>query len=228
MAAINFTIESTLRTKVPKVRLGIITCDIHVSISGKDQLSDFKKVEDRMRSILDSLPEKDWPTVSASRAAYKLCGKDPSRYRPSAELLLRRVRTGKELPTISNVVDVINIVSMKTGFSIGGFDREKVVGDVILSVGDDQSYATIGGRDLNIEGMPAVRDERGYFGTPTSDSGRTMITEHTSKILIAVYDFGSDAQLDSVLEMFSDLLTKWCSATNINRQVIIKGQRTEL
>lgn len=220
MAVINISIGSSMRTVVPKVRLGIISCDIVVSPSDNAQVSAFNNVEDEMRAILNTHPEKEWATVMASRTAYKLCGKDPSRYRPSAELLLRRVRTGKELPTISNVVDVINLVSMKTGFSVGGFDLEKVAGDVVLSVGDDQSYSTIGGRDLNIEGMPAVRDEVGYFGTPTSDSARTMITQRTSKLLIAVYDFGNDGQLDSVLEMFLDLLTKWCSASNVNRQVV--------
>ena len=60
------------------------------------------------------------PAIQATRQAYKAFGKDPNRYRPSAEALCRRAVKGLPLYRISALVDIINIVSMRSGFSIGG------------------------------------------------------------------------------------------------------------
>ena len=57
---------------------------------------------------------KQQPAIAATREAYKRCGKDPSRYRPSAEALRRRLMRGLELYQIDTLVDLINLVSLRT------------------------------------------------------------------------------------------------------------------
>jgi len=64
---------------------------------------------------------KKQPVIAATREAYKRCGKDPGRYRPSAEALRRRLMRGIALYQIDTLVDLINLVSLRTGHSIGGF-----------------------------------------------------------------------------------------------------------
>ena len=74
-------------------------------------------------------------------------------------------------------MDLINLVSLKTRYSIGGFDADKVEGDVMLGVGKaDEKFEAIGRGMLNIEGLPVYRDDIGAIGTPTSDEERTSRT----------------------------------------------------
>ena len=128
---------------------------------------------------------KNIATIAATREAYKRCGKDPSRYRPSAEALRRRLLRGIPLYQIDTLVDLINLVSLRTGYSIGGFDADKIVGDhVELGIGEaDEPFEGIGRGILNIQGLPLYRDEEGGIGTPTSDHERTKLTVGTTHLL---------------------------------------------
>lgn len=154
--------------------------------------------------------------IDAARKAYKACGKDPARYRLSAEALLRRVVSGKELYQINNVVDQLNLVSITSGFSIGGYDAAKIQGDISFGIGvAGEPYRGIGRGELNIEGLPVFRDGLGAFGTPTSDSQRTEVSGQTSRFLMILIDFGGDDQLETAKQMAISLLKKYCRATNI-------------
>ena len=86
------------------------------------------EVEQRLRGELTFESVKALPSIAATRAVYKLCGKDPSRYRPASEQLIRRMLQGKELYQIDTLVDLVNLASIAYGYSIGGFDADKFVG----------------------------------------------------------------------------------------------------
>lgn len=98
----------------------------------------------RARYTVDSI--KDMDAIRATRAAYRALGKDPSRYRPSSEALCRRVLRGMELYRVNTAVDLINLVSMETGYSIGGFDADKIAGtNLVLGIGNEgEPYEGIG------------------------------------------------------------------------------------
>ena len=68
------------------------------------------------------------PAIAATRAAYKALGKEPNRYRPSAEALTRRCVKGLELYRTLTIIDLTNLLSLITGHSIGAFDRDAIVG----------------------------------------------------------------------------------------------------
>ena len=70
--------------------------------------------------------------ILATRNVYKKLGKDPNRYRPSAEALRRRILKGNELYKINTLVDAINLISLKTGYSVGGFDANLIQGNLEL------------------------------------------------------------------------------------------------
>ena len=132
---------------------------------------DIHALEDRFRQELTTESLKDLPSIAATRRVYKACGKDPSRYRPASEQLIRRMLQGKELYQIDTLVDLINLASIAYGYSIGGFDADKFVGDTLtLGVGrEGEPYEGIGRGMLNIAGLPVYRDAEGGVGTPTSD-----------------------------------------------------------
>lgn len=128
------------------------------------------------------------PAIAATRAAYKALGKEPNRYRPSAEALCRRCVKGMELYRTLAIIDLINLVSIKTGHSIGGFDRDAIVGgDLTLGVGrEGEPYEAIGRGQLNIACLPVFRDAVGGVGTPTSDNDRTKLSEDTHRLLMTI------------------------------------------
>src|SRR6202163_3381454 len=131
------------------------------------------------------------PQISATRTAYKALGKDPARYRGSAEALLRRVIAGKSLPQINAVVDIINLVSVESRLPIGLYDLAHVSGGIVFRAGRaGETYKGIGKNDLNLEGLPIFCDALGPHGSPTSDSERTMVTSETKQVLAIIISFG--------------------------------------
>lgn len=153
------------------------------------------------------------PAIAATREAYKRCGKDPSRYRPSAEALRRRLMRGLALYQIDTLVDLINLVSLRTGYSIGGFDADKIQGtDLELGIGRaEEPFEGIGRGVLNIEGLPVYRDRIGGIGTPTSDNERTKMGLETRHILAIVNGYSGGEGLKEAAGMIQDLLRKYAS-----------------
>ena len=151
---------------------------------------------EQFRNELTTETLKDISGIAATRRVYRACGKDPSRYRPASEALIRRILQGKKLYQIDTLVDLINLASIVYGYSIGGFDADKMVGEQLtLGIGKaDEPYEGIGRGLINIEGLPVYRDEIGGVGTPTSDHERTKITAQTNHLLVLIngYDGNED------------------------------------
>lgn len=154
------------------------------------------------------------PAILTTRQAYKRCGKDPGRYRPSAEALRRRLMRGIPLYQIDNLVDIINLVSLRTGYSIGGFDADKIQGAQLeLGIGKaGEPFEAIGRGELNIEGLPVYRDGVGGIGTPTSDHERTKMGLNTTRILAIVNGYNGREGLPQAAEMLQQLLKKYAGS----------------
>lgn len=215
---VNIEIEEGFRRACPGFRGVAISADI-VNSEPDDALwceIDSRVAAYREAYTVDSV--KDIDAIRATRDAYRALGKDPSRYRPSAEALCRRVLCGMQLYRVSTVVDLVNLVSMETGYSIGGFDADKIVGDrLVLGVGrDGEPYEGIGRGPLNIASLPVYRDGAGGIGTPTSDNERTKIDLATSHLLLIVNSYGATSP-DDAAEELEALLLKYASASNIDK-----------
>ncbi len=158
---------------------------------------------------------KEITSIAATRRVYKACGKDPSRYRPASEALIRRVLQGKELYQRDTLVDLVNLASMAFGYSIGGFDADKFVGDTLtLGIGrEGEPYEGIGRGMINIQGLPVYRDAEGGVGTPTSDHERTKMSLETKHLLILIngYD-GNRQRVCENAEYLQDLLRKYAQS----------------
>ena len=184
----------------------------------KELWDEIHALEDRFRQELTTESLKDLPSIAATRRVYKACGKDPSRYRPSSEALIRRVVQGKDLYQIDTLVDLINLASMKFGYSIGGFDADKFEGDTLtLGVGKkDEPYEGIGRGILNIEGMPVYRDSRGGVGTPTSDNERTKIELSTTHLFVIVNGYDGNRETVNANALYiKDLLERFAEGKDI-------------
>jgi len=161
------------------------------------------------------------PQVEATRSAYKALGKDPARYRGSAEALLRRIVAGSGLPQINAVVDVINLVSVESRLPIGLYDLAHVQSEIVFRRGRaGETYKGIGKFDLNLEGLPVFCDSVGPHGSPTSDSERTMVTAETTQVLAVIVSFGGADGLERWAQRMLTLFTQYAAAKNTEIQII--------
>ena len=159
---------------------------------------------------------KEMSSIAATRSVYRACGKDPSRYRPASEALIRRILQGKALYQIDTLVDLINLASIAYGYSIGGFDADKFVGDTLtLGIGrEGEPYEGIGRGLINIHGLAVYRDAIGGVGTPTSDNERTKIDINTRHLMVLIngYD-GCEERVKDNARYILDLLAKYCQSS---------------
>ncbi len=138
----------------------------------------------RLPSEIDGLHE--------ARTLYNDFGMEPTRYRPSSEALLRRVLQDRDLYRISNVVDCCNLASLSFLLPIGLYDLDRVDGDVTLRAGHaGEGYPGIRKGTISLEGRLGLFDAQGGFGSPTSDSARTSVSESTRRLLGVVMATGS-------------------------------------
>lgn len=176
---------------------------------------DIEAMGNKFRAELTTDTLKDITSIAATRRVYKACGKDPSRYRPASEALIRRLLQGKELYQRDTLVDLVNLASIAYGYSIGGFDADKFVGDTLtLGVGrEGEPYEGIGRGMINIHGLPVYRDAIGGVGTPTSDNERTKMTIDTTHLVVLIngYD-GNEQRVRENAEFIQSLLRKYCQS----------------
>lgn len=212
----------TISEEFKKIFPDFAGCALTATVKNSEPDENLWKViallSDNYRQVLTDESIKQMPPIHATREAYKKFGKAPSRYRPAAEALLRRIVKGEELYKINTLADLVNLASIYTGYSIGGFDLDKIKGDLVLGIGRaGEPYEGIGRGMLNIENLPVYRDNVGGVGTPTSDNERTKITLETTKFLLLVN--GYDGSCDGVMqcaEYTQQLIKKYCNAEHCN------------
>ena len=215
------TIDAKLKAKCPRTALACVTAHVVAGASPAALLQEMKMRENEIqklpfpRGVLESMQ------VETARKAYKALGKDPARYRGSAEALLRRVVAGKGLPQINAVVDVINLVSVESRLPVGLYDLEHIVGDIVFRAGrEGETYKGIGKYDLNLEGLPLFADTGGPHGSATSDSERTMVTGATKQVLAVLISFSGMEGLGRWAQRMSDLLKQHAAAQDVEIRMV--------
>lgn len=213
---IEITLSDQIKQACPDLHIAVIECDVTNTPSDSKLWDEITAFEKEFRSTCEMAQINKRLPIAATRAAYKAFGKDPNRYRPSAEALSRRVVKEMSLYRIDTLVDLVNLVSLKTGFSIGGFDAEKVEGALELGVGRaDEKFDAIGRGSLNIEGLPVYRDQVGGIGTPTSDEEKTKISLNTKKLLMIINGYSGMGGLKEAAALASTLLNDFVNAKNV-------------
>jgi DNA/RNA-binding domain of Phe-tRNA-synthetase-like protein len=214
------TIDPKLKAKCPRTALACVTARVETGPTPAALLEEMKLRESEIQRLPFPRGVLAAPQVEATRAAYKALGKDPARYRGSAEALLRRMVAGKGLPQINSVVDVINLVSVESRLPIGLYDLGHVTGEIVFRAGlAGETYKGIGKYDLNLEGLPIFCDTAGPHGSPTSDSERTMVTAATKEVLAVIVSFGGVENLSRWTERISSLLAQHAAGKDLKSEL---------
>lgn len=209
--------EDIIREKAPGLTVALITADVSNGETTESLWQEIVECAESLKSSMAIEMVNKRPAIAATRLAYKAFGKDPNRYRPSAEALTRRAVKGMELYRTLAIIDLINLVSLNTGHSIGAFDADRIEGDTLtLGVGrENEPYQAIGRGVLNIAGLPVWRDSVGGVGTPTSDNERTKLSTDTQHLVVTVNCYCDTPSAEQTAAHITDLLKKYAQATNI-------------
>ncbi len=206
-----------IRAAAPDLKVMVVEAEVSNAPTGDELWAELTQACSELAAMPMEAVNKR-PAVAATRAAYKALGKDPNRYRPSAEALTRRAVKGLELYRTTALVDLINLLSLRSGHSIGGFDADAVSGpSICLGRGRaGEPYEAIGRGMLNIEGLPVWRDAVGGIGTPTSDNDRTKMSPATGRLLMTVNMYGPSEMSEADFEaLMTRLLEQYASARHI-------------
>ncbi|MGA8223065.1 MAG: phenylalanine--tRNA ligase beta subunit-related protein [Candidatus Acidiferrales bacterium] len=205
-----------IRIELPGVKLGALEADaVQVMLVDRDLAKLMDEVCERKRRgfSLESLVEAE--EIRAVRGMFREWGMDPSKYRPSSEALLRRVVQGKGLYRVSNVVDICNVGSIETGWPYGCYDRSRIRAPIAFRHGAaSERYEGIGKKVWHLESRPVLADPDGPFGSPISDSTRSMITESAREILAVIYAPAAapDASIERAMTRLGERLTQFAGA----------------
>ena len=207
-------IEKEILDKLPS--FNIIAYKMDIDILSSDIIEEeIKKYESMIKEEYSLEEVLNIPLIKEARDSYKILGKDPSRYRLAVESLYRRLVKGYGLYRINNVVDAGNILSIEVARSTAILDYEKIVGDVTIRLGKEtDEYYGIGRGLINVSNIPVYVDSISPFGSTTSDTERTMITNSTKTILVFVICF-SDKEIKEDKLKTLDIFKKYANARNI-------------
>lgn len=219
---IEVKISNELKELCPNLVLGCIQAAVTLK---ENDTALSKEITNLCNQIKDNFEIEEIasiPEISAARETYKKLGKSPSRYRVSSEALLRRVVQGKGLYKINNIVDINNLISLKSNYSIGTYDIGKVHPPITLTIGKEgQTYKGIGKELINIANLPVFTDCSGNFGSPTSDSERAMITLDTKRILMNIISFSGVKNVAEYLDYAKQLLEVYAEGKEIETKIVV-------
>lgn len=226
----NISISEEIATACPDLHVLALSCDVCNSEPDERLWQEIADEEKAVRETVKLEQINKWLPIQATRQAYKRLGKDPNRYRPSSEALRRCILRGLPLYKVDTLVDLINLVSIRSGYSIGGFDVDKIAGgSLVLGVGrEGEIYHGIGRGELNIAGLPVYRDAVGGIGTPTSDEERTKIGLDTTHLLMIINGYSGLEGLEAAGKYAVGLLSKYVSAINMEAELVTAKDRTKI
>ena len=208
-------ISEEIKKRWPNTVLGVLYATVKVNESCEELINEIDDYCNGLKEELNLTELVEERNIRAGREAYKALGKSPSKYRLSSEALIRRILQGKGLYRVNNIVDINNLISIKTKHPVGSYDLSNVGSSLVLDrAKEGEKYKGIGKELLNIEFLPVLIDEKGAFGSPTSDSERAMIRETSEEIIMCIYSFNGEAQLEEYLVEARRLLEKYASGSN--------------
>jgi len=213
-------IDSELKTAFPD--LTVLTLHINgVQIQKRGaELEKFKvTVTEQVRNEYDLETVKDHPTFRAYRDFFWSIKIDPTKIRPAAEALIRRILAGKTLPCINTLVDAYNLASIKTRIALATFDTDKLEGDLLMRFAEEgEQFSGIGmDKPLILRGGEIVVSDKEKLVAiyPYRDADNTKVTEKTKNILIVVCGVPRipRQELEKASDVALEYVTRFCDGT---------------
>lgn len=187
----DFNSSSDVKKRFPD--LSVLTFsvnDVKISKSNDELVKLKERVFRDVRERYDIETLKDVSIFRAYRDFFWRIGVDPTKSRPAAEALVRRVLTGKVIPNINTLVDVYNLASIKSEVALAAFDEDKLEGVLTMRFAFiGEKFLGIGmNKPVNLEGGEVVisDSEKPVALYPYRDADCSKVTEGTKNVLMLV------------------------------------------
>lgn len=218
---INIVICEELKKVCPEMTLGCIQAQVKVENSRDSLWKEINSYCDVLKKEIHIEELAALAKIKDGREVYKKLGKVPSKYRLSSEALIRRVLQGKGVYKINNIVDINNLISLKSEFPVGSYNIKNLHSPVSLMIGKEgEQYKGIGKEFISIENLPVLKDSISSFGSPTSDSERAMITNNVSEILMCIFSFSGRTDIEEYIKYAKELLERYANGKEIKTKII--------
>ncbi len=219
----DFAIGPDVLERFPGVRLALVVVrGASNPASPPEVVAALREAERRLRDTgLDAAALQDDPRVREWREAYVAFGANPNKFRNSVEALARRVLSGKELPSISTLVDLYNTVSLAYLVPAGGDDTGKVEGGITLAIAQGtERFVPIGDGaqpETASAGEVIYRDESDVLCRRWNwrESGKTCMTHETRDACLVLETLGalSSEALREAADALADGIRTRCGAS---------------
>lgn len=178
-----------LTDMIPDFKLGIIEYrNITVGESPQMLKGRLQLFQESIYFELENKHVTELPGIQEWRTIFKKTGKDPNRYRHSAEALYRRVKKQNYLSSVQSATDLNNFFSLQYQVPMGVYDLDLLNGQVEIRIGEEhEEYIGLNGRKNSLHRLIISSDQLGPFGSPFVDSERTAVTYNTKNALQILY-----------------------------------------
>ena len=128
-----FGYDHAVVEQYPTIRAGVIHATrVANGPSSPELLREYRAEQRATLERLNATAMADLPSIAAWRRAFTRFGAKPTQYRSAAEALLRRLAKHGDIPTISMLVDIGNLVSIRYAMPVAVFDRATIAGSITV------------------------------------------------------------------------------------------------
>lgn len=199
-----------------RAQLAILHAAVAVTESSEALRAELEEVQRAAAAAPEGSGARNERSIEATRQAVRALGWNPNRYRVSSEALLRRIKKGDRVPSVNNVVDINNIVSLESGWPVGSYNVAKLVPPVAFRPGGaDEEYGAIGGNAFKLAALPLFADGEGAFGSVVRDSGRAIVDASTTEVMMVIVGFGALSEVEDLAQRAATLLERFAGATAV-------------
>ena len=213
----NLKIDAQLKTRFSD--LTVLACNVK-SIKVETQNVELEKFKDeiteKVREKYDLDSVKNLSTFRAYRDFFWRVGIDPTKNRPAAEALIRRILGGRTIPRINTLVDAYNLASVKTEIALATFDANKLKGDLLMRFAEEgEKFLGIGmEKPMLLQGGEIVvsDSEKLVAIYPYRDADSTKITEKTKNVTLLVCGVPGigEETLQNAAQVALEYITRFC------------------
>lgn len=178
-----------LYTLIPDFKIAVIHYhNIEVGSSPQKLKGRLQLFQEAIFFDLEEKNVADISEINEWRTIFKKTGKDPNRYRHSAEALYRRIKKQHYLQSVNSAIDLNNFFSLQYKMPLGIYDLKSVNDKVTIRIGEDgEEYEGLNGRLNHLRDIIVTADKNGPFGSPYIDSKRTSVSDKTKEALQIIY-----------------------------------------
>ena len=174
------------------IPLSVATCEItefRILTPEYDFSPMIEKIAKEVKEQYTLQDIKEQEIIALYRSFYwKNLKVDPTKIRPSAEALIKRILKKKVLPKISPFVDAYNLASVSSLIPLGAYDISKIKNPVnIRFTQEGEKFIAIGKTEktLPLDILVTADDTPQILCRyPYRDAQATMVTANTEKILL--------------------------------------------